>query len=89
MTRRGDEAQAEALDVVECIAQRMDFELATVAGSGVDLADREAATELLPGDAPQPASKIRDHRQIRIGPRLGERQSDQAFEQELAHGRSL
>ena len=45
MARRGDEAQAEALQVVERIVQRMDFQLAAVAGAGIDLADRQAAAE--------------------------------------------
>ena len=45
MARRGDEAQAEALDVVIGVVERVDFELASIAGSGVDLADREAAAE--------------------------------------------
>jgi hypothetical protein len=40
MARRGDKAQAEALEIVEGVVERMDFELAAVAGAGVDLADR-------------------------------------------------
>ena len=45
MARRGDEAQAEALEVVEGVVERVDLELAAVAGAGVDLADRETAAE--------------------------------------------
>ena len=45
VTRRGDEAQAEALEIVEGVVERVDFKLAAVAGAGVDLADREAAAE--------------------------------------------
>src|SRR5512134_1679823 len=39
----GDEAQAEALEVVKHVVERVDLELATVARSGIDLADGEAA----------------------------------------------
>ena len=39
MARRGDEAQAEALEVVEGVVESMDFQFATIAGSGVDFAD--------------------------------------------------
>ena len=45
MARRGDEAQAEPLEIVERVAERMDFELAAVARAGIDLADRQAAAE--------------------------------------------
>ena len=45
MARRGDEAQAEALEVVERVVERVDLQLAAVAGAGVDLADRQAAAE--------------------------------------------
>ena len=43
MPRRGDEAQAEALQVVERVVERVDFQLAAVAGAGVHLADRQAS----------------------------------------------
>src|SRR6266566_6284266 len=42
---RGDETDAEALDVVEGVVERVDLELARVAGSRIDLADRETAPE--------------------------------------------
>src|SRR6476659_7358823 len=45
---RGDEAQAEALEIVKGVVQRMDLELAGIAGPGIDLADGEAAAKLLP-----------------------------------------
>ena len=45
MARRGDEAQAEALQVVERVVECVDFQFAAVAGAGVDLADRQAAAE--------------------------------------------
>jgi len=45
MARRGDEAQAKSFDVVIGVVERMDLELASIAGAGVDLADRQAAAE--------------------------------------------
>ena len=51
MARRGDEAQAEALEIVEGVVERVDFQFAAVAGAGVDLADREAAAEPAPRGA--------------------------------------
>ena len=46
MARRGHEAQAEALEIVEGVVERMDLQLAAVAGAGIDLANRETAAEL-------------------------------------------
>jgi hypothetical protein len=37
---RGDEADAETLDVAIGVVERVNFQLAAIAGSGVDLADR-------------------------------------------------
>ena len=37
---RRDEAKSEALQVVERVLRGMDFEFATVAGAGINLADR-------------------------------------------------
>ena len=45
MARRGDEAQPEAFDVIIGVVERVNLELASIAGAGVDLAYREAAAE--------------------------------------------
>ena len=45
MARRSDEAQAEALEIVEGVAERVDLEFAAVARARVDMADRQAAAE--------------------------------------------
>src|SRR5881628_785770 len=45
VTRRGDEVNAEPFEVVVRPGEPGDLELAAVAGAGVDLADRERATE--------------------------------------------
>jgi hypothetical protein len=43
VTRRSDEPEAESLDIVERIGEGMNFELAGVAGAGVDMPDRQAS----------------------------------------------
>src|SRR5262249_28487897 len=48
VARRGHETQPESLEIVERVVERMDLELATVARPGIDLANREAATQALP-----------------------------------------
>ena len=40
MARRGDKAQAEALEIIKRIAERVNFQFAAVAGAGIDMADR-------------------------------------------------
>ena len=45
MAWRGDELQAEAFQVVEGVVERVDLELAAIAGACIDLADGEAAAE--------------------------------------------
>jgi hypothetical protein len=45
MARARHEPDAQALDVVIGIAERVDLELASVARAGVDVADGERATE--------------------------------------------
>jgi hypothetical protein len=86
MARRGDEAEAEALEIVERVVERMDLQLAAIAGAGIDLADRQAAAE------PAACGRIetsRQRRQIRIlacRRRLGERRAKKTLKEQLAHG---
>ena len=47
MSRRGHEAQAEAFEIVEGVVEGMNFQLAAIAGTGVHLANRQAAAEPL------------------------------------------
>ena len=67
MARRGDEAQAEALQVVERIVERVDLQLAAVAGAGIDLADRQAAAEPAPRRALDVRRRVRQRRIVRPG----------------------
>ena len=39
MAGRSDKAQAEAFEIIEGVAQRMDFQFAAIAGAGIDFAD--------------------------------------------------
>jgi hypothetical protein len=48
VTRRGDEPEAEAFQVVEGVVESVDLQLAKVAGPGVHLADRQRAAEAAP-----------------------------------------
>jgi hypothetical protein len=45
VARAGDELDAQALDVVVGVVERVDLQLAAVAGAGVDLADRQRLAE--------------------------------------------
>ena len=58
MARRSDEAQAEALEIVEGVLQRVDLQLAAVARAGIDLADRERAAEPALGRKIDAAGKL-------------------------------
>ena len=49
---RRDKAEAETLEIVEGVAERMDLELAAVARAGVDMPDRQAPAERPLGRAP-------------------------------------
>jgi hypothetical protein len=57
MARRCDEAQAKTLEIVERIVQGVDFQLAAVARAGIDLTDRQAASQPPPRGAVDLACK--------------------------------
>jgi hypothetical protein len=86
MARRGDEADAETLEVVERVAQRMDLELAAVAGAGVDLADRERAAEPPAGGAVHFGGDLGQDVVAGPGCTLGQSWPEQAEQQGAAHG---
>ena len=73
MARRGDEAQAEAFEIVEGVVERVDFQLAAVAGAGIDFADREAAAEPAVRGAVEPLCKLGQRGLVRGRRRLGQR----------------
>ena len=45
MAWRSDKVDTEARDVVDRVIERVDFQLASVAGAGVDLSDGEGSAE--------------------------------------------
>ena len=83
MTRRGDEPQAEPLDVVIGVVERVNFQLASVAGSGIDLADRQAPAEPPPRGLPERGGKLRHGGVIGRWRPLGERPAKHAFKSSL------
>src|SRR5581483_11822612 len=84
---RGDEAQAEALEIVEGIVERVDFQLAAVAGARIDRADGEAAAEPSACRAVDARRKLGQRRIVKPRRRFGERRPGQAFKQRSAHRR--
>ena len=66
MPRARDEADAEPLEVVVGIAERVDLELAAVARAGIDMADRERAVKVLQHSCFEP---LRRHAQRIVGRR--------------------
>src|SRR5437868_14271951 len=85
MARRGDEAETEAFDVVVGIVERMDFEFASVARSGIDLAYGEASPELPPRGAPDGCGEFGHRSIVRRWRPFGERLAEQALKKQLAH----
>ena len=75
MARRGDEAQAEAFEIVERVVERVDFQFAAVAGAGIDLADRQAAAEPPARRAVEARGELGERASSGDGRRLGERRS--------------
>ena len=73
VARRGDEAQAEAFEIVERIIQRVDFQFAAVAGAGIDLADRERTAEPGARGTIDALRQFGERGIIRRGRRLGQR----------------
>src|SRR5258708_8162778 len=70
---------------IKTSAWRVDFELASIAGAGVDFADRQAAAEPPPPRVADGCCEF-GHRGIVEGRRrLGEWSAEQAFEKQLAH----
>jgi len=88
MARRGDKSQAEALEVVEGVVERVDLKLAAVAGPGIDRADRQAAAEPAPRDAVERGSELGNARILRNRRGLGQGTAEETFEEDPAHGGS-
>src|SRR5262249_43145292 len=85
---RGDEAQAEALDVIERVVECVDFEFAAIAGAGVDLTDRKTAAEPASSSALDAHSEFGKGSVVHGRRRFGERPAREAFKQRWTHQRS-
>src|SRR5690606_19746080 len=85
VTRRGHEAEAETLEIVIDVVERVDFELAAIAGARVHLANGQAAAEHSARARLKSLRQLRQHGIIGRRARLGQRATDQILEQELAH----
>src|ERR1019366_7768862 len=84
MPRRGDKSHAKTLDVIEGIAQGVNFQLTAVARTGVDLANRQAAAKPRAGGL---VHLCRERGEFGIGRgSLRERGFQQTFEQSFSHG---
>lgn len=85
MARRRNEPETEALDIVVGVVQRVDFELASIAGSSVDFAYGETSAEAPPRSAANGCYKFCHRGIVRRRCLLRERPAKQAFKKQLAH----
>ena len=85
MARTGHEADAEALQIVDGVVQRMDLELAAVARAGVDLADGERAAEAAAGRLVEAVGKTLQKLIGWLGCGYGSGPAQEPLEQEPAH----
>jgi hypothetical protein len=85
MAWRGDEAEAEAFDVVIGVIERVDLKLASIAGTGVDLAYRKAPAKTPPRGAAKGRCKFGHRGIVRRRRLFGERPAKQTLKKQLAH----
>jgi hypothetical protein len=86
VARRGDEADAEPLEVVEDVAQRVDLQLTAVAGTGVDLADRKRAAKPPAGGMVHLRGELAQRLVAGLRRALRQGGPEQAEQQGTAHG---
>jgi hypothetical protein len=82
---RSNESQAKLLDVIERVTQCMNFKLAPVAGTGIDLADGETAPQTLACHAAKISGELFEHRVTNGWGALGERRSNQTLKEQHSH----
>src|SRR5258708_4401870 len=85
MAWRGNEPQAEAFDIVVGVVKCVAFELASIAGAGVDLAYGETSAEPPPRRAADGCCEFAHRGIVRRWRLLGERPAKQTLEKQLAH----
>jgi hypothetical protein len=89
MARRGDETDAEALEVVEGVIEGVDLQLATIAGAGIDLSDRETAAEPPARGTVECRCQLGDRAVVRHRWAFTQRRLEQAGQEQLAHQRAF
>ena len=85
MAGRCHEAQPEPFQVVEHVAERVNLELAAVAGSRVDLADGERAAQALARHALDLRGELGRGGIVARRRRLGDRSANEILEEQPAH----
>jgi len=85
MARRGNEPEAKAFDVVVGVIKRVDFEFASIARAGVDLAYRETPAEPPPRSVANGCCEFRHRSIVQLRRLLGEWPAKQTFKKQLAH----
>src|SRR5262249_18285787 len=85
MPWRGNEAQPEALEIIEGVVERVNLQLAAVAGTSIDLADRQTAAEPAPCHRVKFAGELRQRRMVSSRRRFGERPAQHALKQSPSH----
>jgi hypothetical protein len=86
MARRGNEVEAEPLQIVIGIVQRVDFQFAAVAGTGIHFSNRQTTAESSPRRSIDLRAQLSQRRFGRGGRGDRQRQSQQILKQQLAHG---
>ena len=84
MPRRRDEAKTEPLKIVERVAERVDFEFAGIARTGVDVADGETSPERPLGRRFHGGGESQEFRIVVRGRTLSQRRPE-ALQQRFAH----
>jgi hypothetical protein len=88
MAWRGHEAQAKALQIIEGVGERVDLKFASVARSGVNLANGEAASQAGAGGVIDLRRVGREFGVLGAGRFFRQRPFENALEQNLAHARA-
>src|SRR5437867_1640025 len=83
--RRRHKAEPEAFQIIEGIVERVDFEFAAVARAGIDLPNRETATQTPPRCSLDAGAQLGQHLLVLDRRCLGQWATHQALEQNSAH----
>src|SRR5690242_4470297 len=85
MARRRHKADPEAFEIIEGIVERVDFEFAAVARAGINLPNRETATQTPKRSSLDAGTQLGQHFLVLSRRWFGQRATHQALEQNSAH----